>query len=102
LAGGQLMSAASTASLLGWMQATRPGGNLFRAGWPRSVRVAHKGAAASTDLGFTPTTGDLALAALPDGRRYAMAGFLAGSTATAGQRAALFADAARLAAAAVG
>jgi beta-lactamase class A len=102
LAGGQLMSAGSTASLLGWMEAARPGADLLRAGWPHSVRVAHKGAATSTDLGFTATMGDLAIARLPDGRRYAMAGFLAGSTATAGQRAALFADGARLAAAAVG
>jgi beta-lactamase class A len=83
------------------MEATKPGGDLFRAGWPHEVRLAHKGGGTPTDLGFTAATNDLAIATLPDGRRYALAGFLAGSTATERQRAALFADAARLMMAAV-
>jgi hypothetical protein len=45
---------------------------------------------------------ELAIATFPDHRRYALAGFLVGSTATDGWRAALFADAARLAAQAIG
>ncbi|MBV9994803.1 MAG: serine hydrolase [Caulobacteraceae bacterium] len=101
LVAGELVSPADSAALLAWMEATGPGGNLLRAGWPAAVAVAHKGAAAATDLGFTPVTGDLAVITLPDRRRYAMAGFLAGSTATGAERAALFAQAARLAASAV-
>ena len=102
LACRQVLSAASTTAILRWMETAAPGGNLLRAGWDRRVRIAHKGGATPTDLGFTAATNDMAIATLPDGRRYAMAAFLAGSTATEAQRAALFADTARLMSAAAG
>ena len=100
LAGGELVSAASARALLGWMQ-TAPGG-LFRAGLPAGVALAHTPGATRTDLGFTPATTELAIASFPSGRRYALAGFLVGSTATAEQCRALFAAGAALAARAIG
>ncbi len=101
LAGGDLLSAGSTAQMLHWMEGAVAGANRFRAGLPKDVRFAHKPGSSPTDLGFTPATNDVGIATWPDGRRFAMAGFLAGSTATEPQRDQLFADAARLITAAV-
>lgn len=95
LAGGQLISARSTAQLMGWM-ASGPDGR-FKPGLRAGVRIAHVGGATPTDLGFTPAVTELAVVTLPRGQRYALAGFLVGSTATAAAQDALFADAARLA-----
>ena len=100
LAGGDLISAASTARLLGWMGST-PGG-LFRPGLPAGVQVAHTTGVSPTDLGFTPSMAELAIVTFAPQRRYALAGFLVGSTATDGWRASLFTDAARLATQAIG
>jgi beta-lactamase class A len=100
LTGGQLVSPASLARLLGWMQDGPPG--RFAPGLPRGVTVARAMGETPTDLGFTPATAELAIATFPGGRRYALAAFLAGSTGTWKARNALFADAARLAAAAIG
>lgn len=100
LAAGDLVSPASTAQLLAWME-TAPGG-LFAPGLPSGVRVAHATGAALVDLGYEPAMTELAIATFAPNRRYALAGFLVGSTATAAGRAGLFADAARLAATAIG
>ena len=96
LAAGQLLSPASTALLLKWMAGARTGAGRFRAGLPKDAVFAHKTGSARTDLGFTPATNDFGIATFADGRRYAIAGFLAGSTATEAARDALFADAARM------
>jgi beta-lactamase class A len=100
LAAGELVSPAATAALLALMSSA-PGG-LFRAGLPAGTRVAHTAGAPPANLGFTPATTELAVATLPSGRRYALAGFLIGSTATAGARAGLFAAGSALAARAIG
>jgi beta-lactamase class A len=100
LAGSELVSPASTRALLGWM-GTAPG-SLFRAGLPPGAPLAHTAGASHADLGFTPATTELAIATFPSGRRYALAGFLVGSTATAEQRRALFAAGAALASRAIG
>lgn len=100
LAAGQLVSPASLARLIGWMD-DAPAGR-FAAGMPPGVRLARAVGETPADLGFTAATAELALAIFPGGRRYAIAGFLAGSTSTEAARDALFADAARLAAAAIG
>lgn len=97
---GELVSTASTRALLGWMQSAP--GSLFQAGLPPGAPLAHTAGAARGDLGFTPATTELAIATFPSGRRYALAGFLVGSTATAEQRRALFAAAAALASRAIG
>jgi beta-lactamase class A len=100
LAAGQLISPPSVARLLGWMQSAGP--SRFAPGLPEDVVVAHASGQTPTDLGFTPATTELAIASFPRGRRYAMAGFLVGSTATEAARNALFAQAAQLAARAIG
>jgi beta-lactamase class A len=100
LAGGQLISPGSLARLIGWMDVAPPG--RFAAGMPKGVRVVGAGGETAEDLGFVAAMSELAIAAFPGNRRYAMAGFLVGSTATEGARRDLFADAARLAAAAIG
>jgi beta-lactamase class A len=100
LAHGDLISAASTAQLLAWMDSAP--GSLLAAGLPAGVRLAHASGAAIIDLGYEPAVTELAIASFPGKRRYALAAFLVGSTATAAARGALFADAARLTAAAIG
>ncbi|HUZ12930.1 MAG TPA: serine hydrolase [Caulobacteraceae bacterium] len=102
LGAGQLLSAGSTAVLLAWMQSSFGGELRLKAGLPAQVRFAHKAGAAPTDLGFTPVENDLGIATWPDGRRFAIAAFLVGSTGARAQRDALFSDAARLIARAVG
>ncbi|MFI4936193.1 MAG: serine hydrolase [Caulobacterales bacterium] len=102
LAGGQLLSPAATSLLLTWMEGARAGDKRFKAGLPKGARFAHASNLSETDLGFTPATNDIGVATFADGRRYAIAGFLAGSTATEAERDALFADAARLITAATG
>jgi beta-lactamase class A len=100
LAGGDLISAPSTARLLSWM-GSAPGG-LLRPGLPAGALVAHATGVSPTDLGFTPSMAELAIVTFAPQRRYALAAFLVGSTATDAWRAALFADAARLATQAIG
>jgi len=100
LARGQLVSVASLARLIGWMEDGPPG--RFAAGMPQGVRLARAMGETAEDLGFVAATSELAIATFPDHRRYAIAGFLVGSTATEAARGALFADAARLAGAAIG
>ncbi|HLY79077.1 MAG TPA: serine hydrolase [Caulobacteraceae bacterium] len=100
LASGQLISAVSLGILLRWMQDAPPG--RFAPGLPRGVTVARATGETATDLGFTAATAELAIATFPGGRRYALAGFLVGSTGTWKARNALFSDAAQLVAAAIG
>ncbi|MGH6971812.1 MAG: serine hydrolase, partial [Caulobacteraceae bacterium] len=99
LANGSLISSASTAKLFSWM--ADGAGSRLRAGLPSDVRLARVAGATPTDLGFTPAVAELGIATFPNGRRYALAAFLAGSTGTEAQRQGLFADAARLAVKAV-
>jgi beta-lactamase class A len=100
LAGGELVSPGSLGRLIGWMEDAPPG--RFAAGLPKGVSVARAMGETPEDLGFVAATTELAIATFPSNRRYALAGFLVGSTATEAVRSELFADAARLAAAAIG
>jgi len=93
---GQLLSPASTRLLLALMATSPTGANRLRAGLPPGARLAHKTGSSGTDLGFTPATNDIGIVTLADGRQFAAAAFLAGSTATLAERDRLFADAARL------
>lgn len=99
---GALLSPTSTALLLRLMTDTPTGVHRLRAGLPAGSSLAHKTGTSGTDLGLTPAMGDIGLATLPDGRRFAAAAFLTGSTSTEAARERLFADAARLMAAAFG
>jgi beta-lactamase class A len=78
------------------MEGERAGRGRLRAGLPNGARLSHTAGSTATDVGFTPATNDIGVATLPNGARYAIAAFLAGSTATEPQRDALFADAAKL------
>ena len=99
---GALLSATSTTLLLRLMTNSTTGTGRLLAGLPRGTRLAHKTGTASTDLGLTPATNDIGIATLPNGRRFAVAAFLVGSTATASERDQLIADSAALIATAFG
>ncbi|MBA3812302.1 MAG: serine hydrolase, partial [Caulobacteraceae bacterium] len=101
LAQGALISPASTRLLIRLMTATETGANRLGAGLPRGAALAHKTGSARTDLGLTPATNDVGIATLGDGRRVAIAAYLAGSTATEPERDRLIADTARLMASAL-
>jgi beta-lactamase class A len=94
---GQLISPASTHLLLRLMTTSVPGASRIKAGLPPGASVAHKTGSAATDVGLTPATNDIGVVTLADGRRFAIAAYLAGSTATAANRDKLIADGARLA-----
>jgi beta-lactamase class A len=89
LATGALLSADSTQFLLDLMAGSAPASGLA-AGLPADAVLAHKAGATPTALGFTAASGELALVTLAGGARLAVAAFLAGSTATAPDRAELF------------
>ncbi len=96
LADGELISPASTRLLLRLMSQTSGGPHRLRAGLPDDATLAHKTGTAATDLGITPAVNDIGIVTLKDGRRFVIAAFLAGSTATERERDGLIADAARL------
>jgi beta-lactamase class A len=102
LARGELLSGASTRLLLRLMTDSATGSHRLKAGLPPGATIAHKTGTAATDLGLTPATNDIGVVTLASGRRFAIAAYLAGSTATEAAREALIADAARLAVACVG
>ncbi|MDP2212252.1 class A beta-lactamase [Phenylobacterium sp.] len=95
LARGELLSAASTARLLGIMTETTSGANRLAAGLPKGARLAHKTGTARTDLGLNPATNDIGVITLEDGRQYVVAVFLAGSSLPEAEREAVFADLSR-------
>jgi beta-lactamase class A len=95
LARGELLSEASTRHLLKIMEETPTGADRLAAGLPDGARLAHKTGTARTDLGLNPATNDIGLITLADGRRYAVAVFLSGSTQSEAEREAIIADVAR-------
>ena len=97
LSSGALLSKASTALLIRLMTTSDTGRGRLAAGLPQGARLAHKSGASPTDLGLTPAINDFGLVTLGNGRRFAVAAFLQGSTATLAQSDSLIADAARLA-----
>jgi beta-lactamase class A len=93
-ASGGLLSRASSALLLRLMATRRA--DLLGGGLPGDAGLAHLAGNSDTDLGYTAAAGDIGLVTLSDGRRLAVAALLSGSTASASQRQALFAEAGRL------
>ncbi len=98
---GELLTARSTQLLLGIMTHTATGPNRLRAGLPMDALLAHKTGTAGTDLGINPATADIGIFTLADRRAYAIAVFLAGSTADEATRDRIIADVARTAVRAV-
>lgn len=92
---GQLLSPASTRLLLDIMTESTTGANRLKAGLPPGAVLAHKTGTGRTDLGVNPATNDIGVITLKDGRRYAVAVFLAGSSASDAERDAMIADVAR-------
>ena len=95
LVGGQLLSRGSTDLLLRIMTETTTGQNRLKAGLPPGATLAHKTGTGRTDLGVNPATNDIGVITLKDGRRYAVAVFLAGSPASDAERDDIIADVAR-------
>jgi beta-lactamase class A len=95
---GELISAPSTRKLLTIMLESPRGAERLKAGMPAKVRFAHKiGTWGPTAGGLSEAYNDVGIFTLPDRRSYAVAAFLAGSTAPEHDRAALFADLGRAA-----
>jgi beta-lactamase class A len=93
---GQLLSKASTERLLGIMTATTSGQTRLKAALPDGARLAHKTGGSRTDLGLTPASNDIGVYTLKDGRQFAVAVFLAGSTASDEARDATIAEVGRI------
>ena len=66
------------------------------AGLSKGARIAHKSGTGPTDQGLCPAVNDVGVMTLADGRSYAVAAFLKGSTASIDARDALIADVARI------
>lgn len=76
---------------------TKSGPDRIRAGLPEGARFAHRTGLGVTMDGVNHATNDIGLVTLPNGRVFAIAVYLAGSTADAKQREAAHAAVARLA-----
>lgn len=73
LARGELLSRASTARLLGLMQAARTGPRRLKGGLPDGWSIAHKTGTGQDFRGFSVGINDVGLLTAPDGRTYAVA-----------------------------
>jgi len=98
----ELVSPASTQLLLRILFESPSTPNRIRAGLPPGARVAHKSGSSGSDQGLTPATNDVGIIVLRDRRAYALAVFLAGSTAEEPAREALIAQVTRATVRAVG
>ena len=96
LQAGELISRASSDRLLAIMTATTTGPGRLKAALPAGASLAHKTGGARTDLGMTPASNDIGLYRLKDGRQFAVAVFLSGSTAPDEARDAVIADVGRI------
>jgi beta-lactamase class A len=100
--GGELLSPASTRRLLSIMLGSPRGADRIKAGLPKGASFAHKVGTSGTDQGLNAAYNDVGIFTLKDGRSYAIAAFLTGSTSPEAARAALFADLGRLAVRSIG
>ncbi len=96
LSTGQLLSAESTALLLGLMTETKTGANRLKAGLPEGASLAHKTGTSATNFGITVATNDIGIVTLKDGRKFAVVVMLADSPADAATREGIIADAMRI------
>ena len=95
--GNWLREPAHTALLDKIMLETKTGPQRIRAGLPDGARFAHKTGLGPSADGLNHATNDIGIVTLPDGRRFAIAVYLAGSQADAKAREAAHAAVARLA-----
>ncbi|HEV2279965.1 MAG TPA: class A beta-lactamase [Acidobacteriaceae bacterium] len=80
------LSPEHTRLLLGWMSSTHTGDRRLKALLPPGTQVADKTGASGTGRKFTNATNDVGLITLPDGRKLAVAVFVADSAAPAAVR----------------
>lgn len=97
---GELLSAPSTRLLLDTMTHTPP--SRIEPGLPKGVQFAHKGGTSATFEGITAAFNDIGVIRWPDGRAVVVAAFLTGSTQSAKERNALFAELGRVVVGGVG
>jgi beta-lactamase class A len=95
---GELLTAASTDLLIGWMREAKTGQGRLRAGFPSQTALAHKTGTGETVDGVRLAINDIGLATLPDGRNLAIVVFLANTPGTDQAGDALVAACARVAA----
>lgn len=98
LASGNLLSADSTATLMDILLQTRTGTDRLRAGLAEGWQLANKTGTSTTHKGTAAATNDIGILIAPDGARIPVAVFVADSTASPDDRAALMA---RIAASAI-
>lgn len=86
LAKGNLLSPASTRMLMAMMERTSSGPNRLKAGVPPGWRFGHKTGTGQQLAGVSTGYNDIGIMTAPDGRRYAIAIFIADTTASIPQR----------------
>jgi beta-lactamase class A len=82
----QLLSENSTALLLKIMTDSPTGQKRLKAGLPENWSIAHKTGTGADVLGIGTATNDVGIASSPDGKRVAIAVFIAGSKAPLEER----------------
>lgn len=92
-----LVSPASTRTILKLMAATERGAARLRAGLPPDVFLAHRPGTSGTHLGLSTAHNDVGIFTLKDRRSYAIAVFLSGSPLDEAGRDAIIAEVARAA-----
>lgn len=100
LAVGLLISESSTKKLMTIMKATTTGQDRLMSGTPMGWRLGHKTGTGRTWKGMVSATNDVGILIAPDGGQIAVAVFIAGSTRSSSERAAIIAHVAKLAASA--
>ncbi len=95
--GNWLRNPAHTAFLTKVISESKIGTGRIKAGLPPGSVLAHRTGLGLTTDGINHATNDIGIATLPDGRRFVIVTYLAGSRADAPKREAALAEAARLA-----
>lgn len=95
--GNWLRDPAHNAFLMKVITETKVGADRIKAGLPAGSSLAHRTGAGLTTDGVNHATNDIGIVTLPDGRRFVIVTYLAGSRADADERAAALAEMARLA-----
>lgn len=95
--GNWLRDPAHTAFIEKIVAESKVGTDRLKAGLPAGTRFAHRTGLGLTTDGINHATNDIGIATLPDGRRFVIVTYLAGSRADAKEREAALADMARLA-----
>jgi beta-lactamase class A len=93
---GELLSPASTRRLVKIMIASPDAPGRLRAALPDGARLAHRSGTARADLGFTPVVNDIGVYRLKDGRKFAVAVFLSGSSLSEAEQDRVIADVGRI------